>query len=429
MPRYRYNLRDASAKAPTPLNFVVRWSNRRLVYPTRETIAPEHWNRTTQRAKSSKAFPEHPEFNERLGDLHLKAQAAFRSFLTDNGREPEVEELRSELDRAMGRKTTAVPRDLLGFVSWYNAQAVVGVNRHTKKPPSRALLLRNRVTLRYLEEYVDKEHRGRRIAVAGLNSAFVEGFTGFLTTHKRLANNTVNRFVRTLRLFLNEAELNGLEMDRTFRATPIRPPQEEQTGQVYLNEAELNELYQLDLSTVPRLERVRDLFVAGAWIGLRFGDLAGVRPEHMDGNTIRVYTSKTGTRVTIPLHPVVRAILRKYDGQLPPAISNQRMNDFLKEVCRMVPTLTAKVPIGRTVAGVHREVMVPKCEVVTTHTMRRSFASNLYRKGVPARTVMAITGHKTEGAFTKYIRLDSEEHAAMIAALPLYAPMMQVVNK
>lgn len=433
MPKFNFNLRDAESDGPTPVRFIVRWNAQRLVYPTLETIDPRHWcdtpgQRNFQRAKETRAFPTHPEFNRRLDDIEAKANDAFRRFNIDNGRAPDPNELREVLDVALGRKADGTPRDLLAFVEAFVERSAHEVNRYTKKPTGRWVVARNRMTLRYLREYVDKAHKGRRIALTSLNTSFVEGFTAYLTKEKRFANNTVRRHICTLRLFLNEAEMSGAEMNRAFRAEGVKPPGEELTGQVYVNEDELNELFHLDLSGHSRLERVRDLFLVGAWTGLRFGDLVSMRPEHIEGSTIRITTAKTGTRVTIPLHPVVRAMLIKYDGQLPRALTNQKMNDYLKEIGQMVPSLKAKVMIGRTVAGVRREVAHPKWEKVSTHTMRRSFASNLYRKGIPARTIMAITGHKTEAAFTKYIRLNGDEHAVMIANLWNEAtPMLKAV--
>jgi integrase len=160
--------------------------------------------------------------------------------------------------------------------------------------------------------------------------------------------------------------------------------------------------------------------MVGAWTGLRFGDLSRIRPEHIEGDQIQVTTSKTGKAVGIPLHPVVRAIMAKYDGRIPSGISNQKQNDYLKEAAALVPALQAKTIEGRTVAGVRREVARPKWERITTHTARRSFASNLYRNGTPARSIMAITGHTTEQAFMRYIRLKEEEHMDLIARSPLF---------
>jgi len=49
--------------------------------------------------------------------------------------------------------------------------------------------------------------------------------------------------------------------------------------------------------------------------------------------------------------------------------------------------------------------------MVTTHTARRSFATNMYKMGIPSITIMAITGHRTETAFLKYIKVTPQEHA------------------
>jgi len=184
-------------------------------------------------------------------------------------------------------------------------------------------------------------------------------------------------------------------------------------------------MYGLDLSKQPRLDRARDLFIVGTWTGLRFGDLSRVRPEHIEGVRIKVPTAKTGKEVRIPLHPHVREILTKYEGGFPSGISNQKQNKYIKEVAALVPALQEKVMTGRTQGGKHVEAPSAKWELVTTHTARRSFATNLYQQGIPARTIMTVTGHRTERAFMGYIRLSPDEHMDLIAHSPLFqlAPM------
>ncbi|MBK6894080.1 MAG: tyrosine-type recombinase/integrase [Flavobacteriales bacterium] len=94
----------------------------------------------------------------------------------------------------------------------------------------------------------------------------------------------------------------------------------------------------------------------------------------------------------------------------------------------MVPALQVKTMEGRTKGGIRREVAKYKWERVTTHTARRSFASNCYRDGIPARTIMAVTGHTTEQAFMRYIRLTNDEHADIMAKSSLFTmPVMKAV--
>lgn len=431
MAKFNFNLRDGSAQGSTPVNFVIRWGNRRLVYSTGEAIAPRHWcgtegQRNFQRAKESRAFPEHPEFNARLDALERTAKATFRAFVTDNNREPDPGELKAALDTATGR-TSARRLDLLAYIAAFNARSVGNTNPRTGKPFNPTYHGRNRLTHELLTEYVNAARKGARIPFTALDAGFVEGFTKYLTTTKGHAMNTVGKYIRALRMFVNAAEAEGHEINVGFRSRRIAVP-EERTTKTYLNDGELTDLFNLDLSHSPRLDRTRDLFLVGCWTGLRFGDLATLRPEHIEGDRIRVRPHKTGKPVVIPLHPVIRAVLAKYGGNFPPVISNQNANYYLKEVAALVPSLQQRIAVGITKGGVRREVMRPKWEQVCTHTARRSFASNLYRNGIPSQTIMSVTGHRTEGAFLRYICLEGEQHADMIAASGLFnLPLLRAV--
>jgi integrase len=134
-----------------------------------------------------------------------------------------------------------------------------------------------------------------------------------------------------------------------------------------------------------------------------------------------VPTAKTGKEVRIPLHPHVRAIIAKYQGGFPSGISNQKQNKYIKEVAALIPALQEQVMSGRTQGGKHVEEASPKGDLVTTHTARRSFATNLYQQGIPARTIMTVTGHSTERAFMRYIRLSVDEHMDLIANSTLFS--------
>jgi integrase len=124
--------------------------------------------------------------------------------------------------------------------------------------------------------------------------------------------------------------------------------------------------------------------------------------------------------VSIPLHKNVLGIMAKYEGKtansLPPALSNQKMNDYLKEIGKLVDSLKEATTERRiTKGGVKLITQAKKCERLTTHTARRSFATNLYLDKMPAYTIMQITGHKSERSFFAYIKITPEESADVIA--------------
>lgn len=422
MARYRCYLEQPGGKTPTRLLLYAHWNGRRLKYPTGCKVLPHHWSDEAQRATLKANRQANEEINDRIDFLRSVAVATVERFAKDFKRPPERSELRAALMAADNRAEGDAPTDLFGFVAAFINSEEGRFNSERKTPLHRATLSRYRVTLDYLKEYVQRKTPRKALQpvhFTAIDPEFVVGFTVFLTKTKGFAANTVVKYARTLRLFLKRAKEKEHEVsDRLF--TRKMALKEDPSEQVYLTETELDAFYRLDLAARPRLERARDLFMVGAWTGLRFGDLSRIRPEHIEGDQIQVTTSKTGKAVGIPLHPVVRAIMAKYDGRIPSGISNQKQNDYLKEAAALVPALQAKTIEGRTVAGVRREVARPKWERITTHTARRSFASNLYRNGTPARSIMAITGHTTEQAFMRYIRLKEEEHMDLIARSPLF---------
>lgn len=409
------NLRDHRSSEPTPINVVIRWNGLRLVYPSGERIAPRHWSTKNQRAKPSLTTA--PEFNRRLTHIVSDVENAFLRFRNDNGqRAPSVGELRDRLDIALGRKAGEGPRTLFAFIRDFIAKAKDRVNPDTGARLAATTLKKYTSTLHHLEAFAKAKRR--RVDFDSIDLDCYDAFNAYLTNEQGLALNSVGKYIQTLKTFLRAAAEQGIEVNPAFRSRKFRTPSE-LTDKVYLTVQELTDMFHLDLSGNPRLERVRDLFLVGAWTGLRFSDFASLRPEQITDDRIRVRTAKTGASVTIAMHPVVHAILAKYGNALPRAPKNQPMNRYLREVTAMIPSLQAGVSVSSTVAGMRRYVTKAKAQLVTTHTARRSFATNAYKGDgysgpVPTRTIMAITGHQTEQAFRLYIRLNADEHADIL---------------
>ena len=229
---------------------------------------------------------------------------------------------------------------------------------------------------------------------------------------KKYATNTIGRNTRTIKTILNKAIQEGISVNikyqGAFKSTS------EAVDNAYLTEKELETLYKHDFSDNPRNDRVRDLFLIGCWTGLRFSDFSDIRPEHINGDMLKMVTQKTKQQVIIPLHPVVKEILKKYNYELPPAISNQKFNDYLFEVCRdakINDTYTKTI----TKAGKREVLTGPKHKYITSHSARRSFATNAFKRGISPYLIMTITGHKTESEFIKYLKVTADERAAMFA--------------
>jgi integrase len=184
----------------------------------------------------------------------------------------------------------------------------------------------------------------------------------------------------------------------------------EDTHAVYLTEKELRELYRFDLSDNKRLEQVRDLFLFASFTGLRFGDSSNVKPENIvkedEEYYIKIISQKTKTAVTAPCNDIIRDIFMRYKdntNKLPNAISNQKFNEYIKEVCELAGFLET----GRLINDPQKKLY----ECITSHTARRNFCTNMYLVGARPFDIMAVSGHKTEKEFLKYIKVTRDQSA------------------
>jgi integrase len=218
---------------------------------------------------------------------------------------------------------------------------------------------------------------------------------------------------------MNYAFERNLTTNIAYKSGRFTVPREKVTT-IYLTKDELTAMYKLDLSKEPRLEQVRDLFLFGCFTGLRFSDYSKVKPEYIDfnGGIIDIPTQKTDELVSIPILPIAKAILTKYRGKtansLPNSISNQKFNKYLKEVAVRLPELQNITTDEYFIQGKKISRTYHKWQKVSTHTARRSFATNMIMEGVPTQIVMKITGHKSESSFQTYLKMSPRDNAKML---------------
>jgi len=231
-----------------------------------------------------------------------------------------------------------------------------------------------------------------------------------------LSQNTIGKHIQVFKTFMNEATDRGYNKKMDFRGRKFRR-MSEPVESIYLNEREIDIIWKLDLTDKPNLERVRDLFIIGCYTGLRYSDFIRITPENIvqedDNQYINILTQKTSQKVIIPLKPIVLEILDKYDGHIPKPLTNQKMNQYLKVIGKLAG-LNQLIPITKTKAGKQSTNLVPKYNLIKTHTCRKSFATNAFRAGLPTLSIMKITGHKTETQFYRYVRITELENASSL---------------
>jgi integrase len=423
---FRLKPKDEHGKSLIYLQFL--YDKNRLFYSFGQRIDPKHWNSGKQRVKSNSQTTDDGKFslNDLLDSLENICNKAYLTELKNGIPQPLL--LKKYLDdfRNQNKETTDDPT-LYKLIDRF----IAGEIKHRGKNKSSNTIKTYKTVKGHLNEF-EAIHK-YPINFETITLDFFYKFVDYLSKrqsfeqkirvlqptlkNKKIVNlqtNSIGKDIQILKVFMSEATDLGFTTNLQFKHKKFAVEREE-TDAVYLTEKELDDLYKFDFRYNKKLENVRDLFVFGAWVGLRFSDFSNIDPENIvliDGEYfIKLITKKTKELVIIPCNPVVLDIFKRYQhnrNSLPYTISNQKFNDYIKDVCKMVG-LTEK---GR----LSNDNGVELWQCISSHTARRSFATNYYLQGFPVIDLMKITGHRTDVSFMKYIKVTKLDAAKRLSA-------------
>ena len=354
----------------------------------------------------SSAKKNQSEMNSNLLEFRLHVERIVND-LTVDGRLPMRERVKLELDRIYNPDRIE-ESGVDGNKDFSNMNLVQFIDHmiETLSNLKESTLKSYKVVRKNIAEYQTKYNTVVTPLTADID--FYHNFVKFLSA-EGLAKNTIGTRIKIIKTVLNYvSEKKGVKYSSDFRKKSFSKPSEE-TESIYLNVDELNAIETLVLSK--SLDKVRDMFLIASDTGLRYSDVIRLTAENItEEGLIKIMTQKTSKTIFAPMTPRVKRIFEKYEFQLPKPISNQKYNEFIKDIARMAG-ITTPITRTQTTAGKLHTTTVSKYELVTSHTARRSFATNAYLGGVPTLDIMKVTGHKTETAFLKYVKIDAEETA------------------
>lgn len=430
MGNINFYLKKAEPSTGRSLIFLqFKYSGQRLVFSFGQSVDPKNWNANKQRVKNNRettADGDH-SLNDLLSNLQKVLEKAYKEELRNGAPTPDTLKgyLIDFINRNKKVKTEGptlfklIDRFIAGEILKRNGKekSVGSINNYrTVKLHLQAFEKKYRypinfesITLEFFYKYVhflkmDVSHSLPRMDKSGKS---------IKDPAKALSKNTIAKDISIIKVFMGEAVDLGYTNNYQFRNKKFSFS-EVATDAVYLTDAEIIKLYRHDFSFNKKLEQTRDLFVFGCFVGLRYSDYSDIRPENIieidDDLFIKTVTKKTAEEVIIPCNPIVLEIFKKYEAnpnKLPRSYSGQKFNEYIKDVCKQAG-FTDK---GRLASNPDMELY----QCISSHTARRSFATNYYLQGFPTIDLMKITGHKTEKAFLTYIRVSKLDTAKRLS--------------
>jgi integrase len=223
-----------------------------------------------------------------------------------------------------------------------------------------------------------------------------------------MKNTTIKKQLGFLKWFLRWATAKGYNKETTYQTFKPKLTTPDKKV-VFLDWDELMTVYNFNIPESKKyLDRVRDVFCFCSFTSLRYSDVANLKRSDVFDSYISITTIKTADSLTIELNDYSKAILKKYEKDVfpnnsaLPVISNQRMNEYLKELGELCG-LDEPVTITYYKGNQRYDEVYPKYVLIGTHTARRTFISNALMLGIPPQTVMKWTGHSDYKAMKPYI--------------------------
>ena len=396
---------DKKGDSPIIVSIIIK--GERLLTTTGFSISSDKWNDLRQRVEQGNSNARgitYNVINNRLSEIEsyfLKVENQIE--ISDATEIPDIKELFAENFRT-NRKTKKTEITIFTHIDEF-IKEVGRLNDWTISTVEKFEALKN-----HLKAF------NPHLKYDNLNESGLLSFVDYLknvpitTDINGMRNSTIKNRLSFLKWFLRWATNKGYNTETAFLTfNPKLKTAQKQV--VFLEWDELLHVYNFEFPENKNyLTRVRDVFCFSCFTGLRYSDVANLKRSNVFKKYISLTSIKDVDNLRIELNKYSKAILEKYKNEnFPynmalPVISNQRMNEYLKEMGKLCGLNT---PISEVYykGNVRIENVSPKHELLSTHTARRTFISNALMKGIPVDVVMKWTGHSDYDAMKPYIAI------------------------
>lgn len=428
-----------SKKEKTSVYAVVRYKGQRYKITAGVTVEARYWNADKRRVSEDKRYTDAAFVNLRL-ELFTNQVSNYFAQCRISKIVPTPQQVRAAISDVAPPPQT---NEQL-FIPYYT-------NFYMSKNYSVTTVKNYNNTLNFLKLW--ERETGQPLRFEAMDVHFFEAFIAWVTAQKytRQLNgkkearyyslNYIGTIIKCMRTVMRESGPEGrdkLHNNLDYRTRFIKRRQET-ADTVYLSDYELRQIHaftptaeniaEVIKTTDPRqremkvraLITAKNKFLIGAYTALRISDFNRLSEVNVKQNYIRIKPKK-GTRknddVIIPIHPIIKEIIAS-GFDIATRVSEQKINEHIKEVCRLVG-INEQTSVTRTEGGRQVERIYPKYQLISSHTARRSGATNMALAGIDYTIIMQITNHSTPASLIKYLKISREQTARKLAEHPFF---------
>ena len=398
--------RSTKDKSNLILRLLFRYNGKDYVFGSKTKLEVEktYWNK--QHKKKSKDITitnKQTEINIELNKIENHILGAFNSAEPDKVNKEWISD-QVDLYYNPTQKEKTIPTDLINYIDFY-----IDYRKDEVKKTSLKKFNVIKHKLQKLEKF-----RKKQILILDINNDFKNEFVSYCK-NELYSQNTIQRELAIIKTFCIHARFLGLETHYQLDSLRLDKVKVEK---IYLTFEELSRIEEINSDELTvSLDNAKDWLIISCYSGQRISDFMRFTENQIrieEGKHFLEFTQmKTSKLTTIPIHPKILEILKKRNGKFPYRISDQKYNDYVKEVCKLagIDEIVKGSKMLETEKGNRKqEGLYKKYELVTSHIGRRSFATNFYGK-IPTTYLINITNHSSEAMFLNYIGKSNKDLA------------------
>ncbi len=415
MATVNYLYRSNKDKAPLILRLLFRYNETDFVFgvKTKLEVSKIYWSKehNKKRTKDVDLINKQTKVNKELANIKTQILDSFKNTHPDFMNKGW---LQTQIDNYYNprQKTSELPKELIKYFDFFIEDKRNEISKNSIKKYN----VLKQLLIRY-EEYSKSQ-----LLIIDINTNFKKSFEDYCLLNL-YAPNTIVRAIRSVKTICKHAKYNGIETSHQLDNIKVRYYKVEN---IYLTFDEIEKVENIKKSKLTEsLENARDWLIISCYTGQRISDFMRFNKKMLRQElnkkgkliTLIEFTQKKTDKImTVPLKQEVLDILNKRNGEFPKPISDQKYNNYIKKVGR-IAGLTEKVNGSKKLetapdSKIYRKTtgLFEKCELLTSHIGRRSFATNFYGD-IPTTLLINVTGHSTEAMFLSYIGKSNKDLA------------------